>query len=377
MINLYFNTLLTNEAVHGKDLKLVPSFFHSGFNPDNFFQMGLSNVDKLILSINSLVELNFDTAIFNISVPDKIDEERINVAINNSVKANNLFVNWSRPSTKNEWIEDIRQYLINNKKDNPFIIYMNHDHPFRGEYSREFQDDIATCFDGSNENEVLLYSHIPEGLEEIRKISPSNSSPIRKKVRISQLDSHYIMRLSTLLKLFERMVTSTKDTYIGRLDWGGTYIKSIDVNKFIPQKPYFYHLDGYLHVNGFNIEAFLLANEKFISAQGESIKYLFSIWLEHYYIYLSSVMTRSRNPRIFRKELINCLEHFLSFAKNSSGEIVSDLDSKKLKSLVFSLFNLIYQNIYINLLTTKKGWRSFSALIPFHIRRKILNLLNK
>ena len=108
----------------------------------------------LIATINSYSVLNFDAAIFNIDI-DCIDEgnkeELVNL-INDSILANNIYINFTRPSTVDGWVENVRDASKKIKKNSPVLVVMNHDHPFIDYTEKILNRIILEIFENNIDN---------------------------------------------------------------------------------------------------------------------------------------------------------------------------------------------------------------------------------
>jgi hypothetical protein len=138
MLNLYYNTKLTKVPVQSKNFLHLTNFFHPAYFPSHFDTISVSSIDQCLFSIESLHVLKFNKAIFNISLD--VDEEKVRQKIKNviqeKIKANNVIINWRRPSTRDHWLEDIEQLeiIVGNE---PVLVIMNHDHPLNPKYSND------------------------------------------------------------------------------------------------------------------------------------------------------------------------------------------------------------------------------------------------
>ena len=168
MINLYYNVKITDSEIRTFNTKnLSNHFFHPGYYPVCFDNLLLSKIDELLLSINSLSYLKFDNAVFGILLDientkhKKNFYKRIENTIKEKINTNKLVLNYSRPSTKDEWIKDISQNE-NLFKNNPVLVIMNHDHCLIPNYINFFLDDVKSCFLNDKEHKAMNYTHCAE-----------------------------------------------------------------------------------------------------------------------------------------------------------------------------------------------------------------------
>lgn len=340
MLNLYYNTKLTEVSVHSKNFLHLTNFFHPAYFPSHFDTISVSSIDQCLFSIESLHVLKFNKAIFNISLD--VDEEKVRQKIKNviqeKIKANNVIINWSRPSTRDHWLEDVEQLeiIVGNE---PVLVIMNHDHPLNPKYSNLFTKDVEKCFLTNKYHRVMSYSHCPEMLANHFNSGLKTQEKIFRK-KITWFDTLYLMRAKTLKLLFENLVVPYKEFYLGRIDWPGVYIKPTVLEFFICTKPYFYHLGSYQHINGINIKQFCKSNSTYIYSQGKNIGDAYCEWLTHYYLYLFKFF-KKKKPRILRREIYFSLQHYFSYAKSKNNNL-NVLEKEGLTSLVFSTFNSLY-----------------------------------
>jgi len=340
MLNLYYNTKLTQVPIHSKNFLHLTNFFHPAYYESHFDMISVSSLDQCLFSIESLHVLKFNRAIFNISLDE--DDEKVRQKIKNviqeKIKANNITVNWFRPSTRGQWLKDVEQLeiIVGNE---PVLVIMNHDHPLNPKYSNLFIKDVEKCFLTNEHHRVMSYSHCPEMLANYFNTGSKAQEKIFR-TKITWLDSLYLMRAKTLKLLFENLVVPYEEFYLGKFDWPGVYIKPTVLEFFICTKPYFYHLGGYQHVNGINIKQFCKSNSAYIYSQGKNIGDAYCEWLIHYYLYLFKIF-KKKKLRILKREIYFSLQHYFSYAKSENSNL-NILEKKGLTALVFSTFNSLY-----------------------------------
>ena len=77
MLSLYYNARLTDKEIRTLNPKKLSNFLHPGYFPINFDTMFISMVDQFLLSVESLSLLEFNYAIFNISIDiDDIEKKK-------------------------------------------------------------------------------------------------------------------------------------------------------------------------------------------------------------------------------------------------------------------------------------------------------------
>jgi hypothetical protein len=368
MLSLYYNVKLTEKKIRTLNPSFFSDFFHPGYFPVNFDTMSISMIDQCLLSIKSLSSLKFNYAIFNILIDiddneqKKSSYEKIKNIIEKKINTKNLVFNYSRPSTKNEWIKDINLQEIS-FKDDPVLIMMNHDHIMQSNYINFFLNDIKICFLEKKYNRVMSYSHCPEVLANSNKSESKIGIRIFKK-KINWIDSIYLMRINTLKLFFERLVVPHENFYLGRIDWEGTYIKSTTVEFYNCDKPYFYHLGLYSHITGINLQQFFKSNHEYIYLNGKNIGNAYCEWLMHYHLYLFRCFKKNKDPVFIKDEIYKTLEHYLSYAK-CDGISMSAIEKEGLLALVYSTFNSTYNLFEIENNTAKKNFLSMiKKLLP-------------
>ena len=367
MLNLYYNTKLTEAFANPKNFLQLSNFFHPSYFPSHFDTISMSSIDQCLFSINSLNVLKFNRVVFNISL--EVDEEKIRQKIKNliqeKIKANNIIINWSRPSTKDQWLKDVTQFesIVGNE---PVLVIMNHDHPLNPKYSDLFIKDVEKCFLNNDFHRVMSYSHSSEMLANYFNTGLKAQEKIFRK-KITWLDSLYLMRAKTLKLLFENLEVPYEEFYLGRIDWPGVYIKPTVLEFFISTKPYFYHLGSYQHINGINIKQFCKCNSIYIYSQGKNIGDAYCEWLTHYYLYLFKIF-KKKKPRILRREIYFSLQHYFSYAKSENSNL-NDLEKKGLTALTFSTFNSIYNLFDIE---SKIAGKNFLLRYFLPVRAKVI-----
>ena len=367
MLNLYYNTKLTKASVNSKNFLQLSDFFHPSYFPSNFDTISMTSIDQCLFSINSLNVLEFNRVIFNISLD--IDEEKVRQKIKNliqeKIKANNITINWSRPSTRDQWLKDVSQLetMVGNE---PVLVIMNHDHPLNPKYSDLFIKDVEKCFITNDFHRVMSYSHCPEMLANHINLGLKTQEKIFKK-KIVWLDSLYLMRAKTLKLLFEKLVVPYEEFYIGRIDWPGVYIQSTVLEFFICTKPYFYHLGNYQHINGINPKQFCKFHNTYIYSQGKNIGDAYCEWLDHYYLYLFKIFKKKKS-RTLRREIYFSLQHYFLYAKSEKNNL-NILEKEGLSALVFSMFNSLYNLFDIE---RKVASKNFSLINFFSLRTKVI-----
>lgn len=371
MLSLYYNARLTDKEIRTLNPKKLSNFLHPGYFPINFDTMLISMVDQFLLSVESLSLLEFNYAIFNISIDiDDIEKkkfygEKIKNIIEKKINTKNLILNYFRPSTKSDWIKDINQQK-NYFKDDPVLIMMNHDHILHSNYVNYFLNESKLCFLDNKYHRVMNYSHCPEVLANSNKSGSKLGIKIFKK-KINWLDSIYVMKIKTLKILFERLVVPHENFYLGRIDWEGTYIKSTTIEFYHCDKPYFYHLGLYSHVTGINLQQFFKSNYEYIYLQGKNIGNAYCEWLMHYHLYLLKCFKKNKDPIFMKNEIYNTLEHYLSYAK-CDGISLSNIEKNALLALTYSTFNSIYNLFETEVKTGKKNFLSnIKNLLPRNI----------
>ncbi len=342
MFSLYFNCRITKESVTlGKP---ALSFYFPVQYPKKIESNAISQYKVLVATIKSYSIFKFDTVIFNIaidSINSGIEEELRNMIVN-SYSANNLLVNFSRPSTVEGWLKDVREVSSLIKKNSPVIVVMNHDHPFIDYTQNVFNVLVEKIFPKSNDNfgKTLYYSHAPEVISWAvngridTKFTKQPDGVFKSDVVDHWIDSICVMTMETLEHIWMR--TKDDGAYIGRFDWPGVACSRLRITIYVFPREFFKHFDGYGHVTGIRLISEF--NSDISPAlrfpDGENISdlahFYYQRWLD---CFLISVRDKLRARNIFltstKSFFINAIEDSLHLFKK--GYLEADVTSGLLR----------------------------------------------
>lgn len=259
MFSLYFNCKLTKESVTPG--KPTTGFFFPVMYPKRIETNQASQYKVLLATIKTYSKFKFDTVIFNISI-ESINlnfEDELRDLIQNNYIANNLIINFERPSTVQDWIFDVKKSSLLIKKNSPVLVVMNHDHPYI-DYSQNLFNDLVTKIFPDNENnfgKALYYSHAPEvislainGSHNLQFNKQSDNLFISNKVD-NWIDSICVMTMETLEHIWS--MAKFDGDYIGRFDWGNVSYSRLGITFYVFPREFFKHFDGYGHVTGIRL----------------------------------------------------------------------------------------------------------------------------
>jgi hypothetical protein len=369
MLSLYFNCRITEQ-------QLTPDIVNSGWfypitYPKSIRNERLSQYKILIKTIESYSKINFDVAVFNIEIDyisDEIKREIKDLIINN-YSANKFLINFTRPSTINEWIKNVSETQLHIKKDTAVLVVMNHDHPFIDYTTNTFTKIVENVF---KENEInygkaLYYSHAPEVISWAMnghgdtKFSKQSDGIFKSDVVNNWLDCICIMTLETLQNIWKQ--AKYEGVYIGRFDWRGVSYSRLGITIYVFPREFFKHFDGYGHVTGIRLisEFDLNKSHNLFFVENENINELcyfyYQRWLDCFVISVRD-MIKTRNKLIESKKtsFINAIEESLKLFKYGylEADVASGLLNEKycneieakLRSHVYYMGNSL--NITIN-----------------------------
>jgi len=391
MKSLYFNT------------KLIGSQLHKNFNNFSFYPMmyprkdkGLSQFEVLIGVIESFKLLTFNYAIFNIEIDNitKENEKTLLDAISNNINSiKKTYVNLSRPSDKTSWCQDISHYIKETRDKSPFLVIMNHDHPYV-DYSEKVLDlALSNVFKNFDENykKVMHYSHAPEFISKsinengVSKYSTPIGSLYQHQKVSDWLDSLSFMTLETLLHIFSS-VKITKDPYLGRFDWPGVYYKDLDITGYSYCREFFRHYDGYYHVTGMRLDTKLVHTPFGYSFPGngslnEISNFYYLRWVDCYFLTIRDYLRKNflySKKKSFMKIMGITIEEFLFsyIDQDKNNNLISENNVDEIKLLtidkIYHNANKIYCEIKIdNELFYIPLWKKIAKLAPYRYRVKI------
>lgn len=352
MINLYFNCKITDETLWaGKKNSIISKF------------------EILKKTIKSFSVINFKNSIFNIEIDCEDSSKKnkeLKSIIEKNIKSKKIILNYTRPSTIEQWQENIKiaENLID--KNEPVIVCMNHDHPYIDYSTSSFYRNIKSMFpkNANNFRKVFFYSHAPEAISSIfdnQKFQKKKPKIYKKKIT-KFVDSICIMSLETLSHIWKCKVFKGK--YIGRFDWPDTgFTSSLNLTGYIYPREYFKHFDGYSHVTNleniskFNLQSILPFHFPTRRNNKILVEFYYKIWENVFLLSIrDSLKKKIKNQKI-------CTKIFLEEVKNSiilmdHGYFLNDFKDKLISKFEYKYIkNNIYNrvqnksNYLINLLT--------------------------
>lgn len=251
MISLYFNCRVTGKNLISNGVG--SGFFYPVIYPKNSQDLNLTQIEVLLEVIKSYSSIEFDVAVFNISVDVEDDSMCIANAIEEYIRANRIIVSFVRPSSLKEWQDDLVRVSELIRPNSPVLVVMNHDHIFVDYRPIVFGQIIEKIFPESDNNfgKALVYSHAPEAIAELinnRYCLSKDGIPYKQKDS-KHLSSILVMTIETLDSYISCIHKS--NDYIGRLiDWPGITYKSFTLKVFNFPREFFRHFDGYGHITG-------------------------------------------------------------------------------------------------------------------------------
>jgi hypothetical protein len=260
MFSLYFNCKITEQKLFADKLDSV-MFYPVGY-PHLYNNGYLNQVEVLLKVIKSYAVLKFDFTIFNIIIENSTDqiEEEIKKCIFENYSDSRIILNFTRPSTLEEWKKDVKDSLKIIDNNTPVLVVMNHDHPFVDYTPEVFNSVLENIFIKTENNfgKALFYSHAPEVISNIinddsENRRTSNSKGIyKRKLGDGSVVSIWLMTLDTLDYLLSK-ASSLGSTYMGRIDWDGIIYNQLNITTYTFPREFFKHFDGYGHVTGIRL----------------------------------------------------------------------------------------------------------------------------
>lgn len=335
MISLYFNCRIT-----GKNLipnSVVSGFFYPVIYPKNSQASSYSQAEVLLEVIKSYSSIEFDVAIFNISLDSDDDElcKNIDRTIHAYIKANRIVVVFARPSTIEEWRGDLVKASQLIKANTPVLVAMNHDHLFVDYTPAIFNQAVESIFPESEDNfgKALVYSHTPESMAELvnNRFCQSIDGLLYKQKASKHLSSILVMTMETL----ESYISKVKKTngYIGRLiDWPNVFYGMFTLKVFYFPREFFRHFDGYGHITGLRSMVDLRQDIGRVEFPDPSfgltklVDFYYAQWLNCFLIYMRDAFSLGRNlGKDEKAAFIGAIENSLTLFQR--GYIDSDCQS--------------------------------------------------
>jgi hypothetical protein len=242
MLNLYFNCKITKAPLFNKlgnsKVYEIPKF------------------EILKKTLESFRVLKFKISIFNIEIDaedNSMQNKELKLIIEKNIKSKKIILNFTRPSTIQQWQKDVKiaQNLIN--KNEPVLVCMNHDHPYIDYSTKCFYNCVEKIFPEYENNfqKVFFYSHGPEVISSIhnnQEFQKNKFGIFKKRKKLNKfIDSICVMSLETLFHIWKCKVFN--GNYIGRFDWPETgFTSDLNLISFAYPREFFKHFDGYSHV---------------------------------------------------------------------------------------------------------------------------------
>ena len=399
MIALYFNCRITNK-------QLVPNSKSSGyFYPivypqDDVIFNKYSQYEILLQTLTTYSKIKYTDVILNIEIDGVTQsiKEEIDSIVNRSFRAKTIKINYSRPSSRAAWLDDINKVGAEIGLDNPVLIVMNHDHPFVDYTDKIFNDVVNSIFLDTNTNfcKALYYSHAPETISwalngRIGTLFERNDQYIFESQPIHNwLDGYSVMTMATLKHIFHKAHCSTE--YMGRYDWAGVKYGNLNLKTFVFPREFFRHFDGYGHTTGIRLfsscELKVSPNELNFSNMSEDqiIYFYYQKWLDCFLlmirdsVQIKSIFKSERNAFITAIE--TSLEVFLStyIKKDAATQLIdeSSIDrillglQNKIWFNANDIFNRILIDIKLNNISKINKLRSKLIVNKFVIKLKFL-----
>lgn len=401
MLSLYFNCKLTEQ-------KTTPGKPTEGYNypvmyPKKIETALINQYEILIATIDSYSLLSFDNAIFNIDI-DYIDErnkeELVNL-INDSISANNIYINFTRPSTVDGWVENVRETSKKIKKNSPVLVVMNHDHPFIDYTEKIFERIILEIFkeNTNNNGKALYYSHAPEVISwavngrHNLKFERNSDGIYKSDVMHNWIDSICIMTMETLENIWKR--ANYKGNYIGRFDWKDVSYTQLGIVFYTFPREFFKHFDGYGHITGIRLiseyDSQFTVKLKYPnnSIVNNLSNFYYQRWLDCFLLTIRDRLRRKDELIISnKKSFVNAIEETIELLKIgyieadvSNGllqEKQLDVVEAKIRSHIYHQGNMLYDSIKtdIELLETIE-YKEKYELIKKYMPKLIINFIRR
>lgn len=397
MKSLYFNTKLVGSQLHNPK-KLNNFSFYPLMYPRE--DGSLSQLEILIGVIESFKSLTFNNAILNIeidSISEKNKENLLKIINDNINCVEKVYINFSRPSNKNSWCDNVSYFIKETGDESPFIVVMNHDHPYVDYLESALDLAINNVFDcAENYKKVMYYSHAPEIISksfnkgDVKKIGTLLGGVYEHRGINDWLDSICVMTLKTLLHVFSKAKVDD-DSYMGRFDWEGVYYQKLNLKGYSYCREFFRHYDGYGHVTGMRIDTQMTTPPFRLSFPSSDnlnkvSDFYYSRWVDCYFLAIRDRLRRriyNKKP-LFVKVISLTLEEFISsyVDQDCRNGLFSEKDLNKVKSLLTSRVyynaNAIYNEVTVdNDLLGVSFKKDFAKLLPYKYRVKIKHLMLK
>jgi len=384
MISLYFNCRITNKGLIANSV--AAGFFYPIVYPKTAQAIEYTQAQVLIKVIKSYSSIEFDTAIFNVSLDpeDHLMADDVKSAIDSNINAKQIIVRFTRPSTLEAWRGDLAEASKLIKANNPVMVVMNHDHLFVDYTPRIFNQTVDAIFPVTSENfgKALVYSHTPESIAELaddRFILSSDDIPFRQK-DAKFLSSILVMTIETLESYVAR-INQSKD-YIGRLiDWPGVTYDSFTLKVFNFPREFFKHFDGYGHITGLRNIGDLRNASGNIEFPNPSlgvavlVDFYYHLWINCFAIYIRDRLNVGRGFWKSEKEIyVSAIENSLDLFKKGyinpdsqnailPGALVKQVEDA-LRSHVYYHANELHEMLAneITLMHTSKSTKVYKIL---------------
>ena len=347
--------------------------------PEDVSTGSLNQYAVLLKTIKSYAAFKFDVIIFNIEIDNLNNQiqEELRECINKNYSANKLILNFTRPSTLDEWKKDLAEVVSAIESKSPVLVAFNHDHPFVDYTTDIFNALVEKVFPYSENNcgKVLYYSHAPETIsramndKSTAKIPWRNSAINIKTVRNHWVDSIWVMTPETLAYILSRAVCKTS-TYMGRIDWPQVSYDNLVLETHFFPREFFKHFDGYGHITGLESVGKLglnqiypieyptvhLINDK---SDDEIVAFYYARWVSAFLLSIRDQLVQKYLFFIYprKSEFIEAIENTLSVFRQSYINMDIDLNQLKVQDserIFFRLRSKIYSHgndLYSALLT--------------------------
>jgi hypothetical protein len=390
MINLYFNTKISKESSNRNS----GDYFYPVTYPNNTSKE--DPLDILLLTIKSYSPLDFEHAFFNIHLEGAYLEQEnlIREVIKASLKAKNLHINFTRPSTLSDWKTSVEDLIKLIGGDDPLLVAMNHDHLFIDYTPLPFIEAVSTIFKKESFKKVFYYSHAPELLSwtlngKDRGVYTNIGNYLYKSSEIDGwLDSFCVMTPKTLLHIFNCALSNS--SYMGRIDWPGVRYRKLDLYAYIFPREFFKHYDGYGHITGIRLISGihdLQETRPGNLSQIEQRNFYYQKWLDVSLIALKDRLAVIKHSAL-KITYINSIDELFKIFKFCYLDKDRDLgiiSSDEYEALVDSVYERIYFNANDVLMQIELDNRlqkrleqfGLASLLPLSLKRFIKNLIGK
>lgn len=358
-----------------------------------------SKKDVLFKTIQSYSSISFSKVVFRIDFEnekEKNQKDLINLIYTIWPKEI-VDINFSRPSSVNEWLEECIYLNTKYEINTPVLVAMNHDHPYVDYNSNIFKKVVDLVFDKSktNLNKALYYSHAPEVIKWINlgrgncKFKTFENNLFVSNKENKWVDSIVVITFETFYQIWKSI--SYKGNYIGRFDWKDVKFINLEIEFYAFPREFFRHFDGYGHTTGVRMNTILKldSNSPLVFPSETQIQglinFYYQLWIDNFIYFIEAAIEESFFSLKSRKSIfIEIVQKSIFQFEKAYLELDTQyglLTETQKKKILIGLHNIIYYNgndIYNQMsinIKLKSNWLKtplfrFKALIVNFLKRK-------